>query len=1098
MAAKLRLARTAACLLFGSLFVVPGSAADLKSAAVDFQREVRPILSNNCFPCHGPDKYTRMVDLRLDIREGALAARKSGVPVVPGRPDASLLYRKITAADPARRMPPPYSHKVLTEDQKATLKRWIEQGANWKEHWAFAAPVRPEPPRLANDQWSRNAIDQFILAKLRSSGLTPVSEADRRTLIRRATLDLTGLPPKPEEVEAFVNDNSDDAYPKLLDRLLASSQYGEHRAHYWLDAARYGDTNGMHYDNRRDMWPYRDWVIEAFNRNLSFDRFVVEQIAGDLLPDRTLDQQIASGFNRNHVTTNENGIIEEEVAAMYMKDRVDTTGTVFLGLTIACATCHDHKYDPISQRDYYSMAAFFRNTTQMVMDDNRPDAPPMIFVPKRVERSRWAELNTRRESLSQQMAEACKRPNAAFDGWLASQERKHVGSPLDGSSEILAFTVDDAARVSANAVKTDVAVAAGVTIGDAPWAGRRAVQFDGKSALAPPNQSSISGDEPFSIAAWVYLAKIPRHPGLTGSRDAPVIASQLTREQPPAKQRTEGNQEPEDGPPPAKLRGWVLDLDEGVPALKLYGDDGKAMRALALRNVHLSEGAWSHLTFTYDGSRREQGLSLFVNGVAVPIERGSYGVQNSNVVTELVGTLKNDAPLLLGNDGAGGFLNGSIADFRIFNRAITETEARQVAAWPAAAGSLEKDAGLLPDTAKQALKLYYLSHYDSDYRRLRAEFETVNAERREIQNRSDTALVMEERPDSKPVAHLLYRGMYDQPREALDPAVPSVLPPLSSYPKNRLGLAEWLVDASNPLTARVAVNRFWQELFGTGIVKTSEDFGSQGEAPSHPELLDWLAVEFRESGWDVKKLFRLMMSSAAYRQSALATGEKLKKDPENRLLARGPRFRMDGEMVRDYALAASGLLVPLIGGPSVKTYQPAGVWEVTSMMASNTRIYKQDSGQDLYRRSLYTFWKRSSPPASLEIFGAPTRETCIMRRERTDTPLQALVTMDDPQFVEAARRLAETAMLASGSDLDRQIDLMTSRVLARTFQPNERQVVIRSYKKFLGYYDSNRADAQHLLAVGESAPNPRLSAPEFAALTMIANQLFNLDEALNK
>ena len=1073
--------------------------ADEKGApAVDFQREIRPILSDNCFLCHGPDKSTRMVDLRLDIREGAFSQRKNGTPIVPGKPAESLAYRKITAENPALRMPPPYSHKSLTDKQKDTLKRWIEQGANWKEHWAFAAPVRPNPPAAQNAEWARSPIDRFILAKLEASGLKPAPEADRRTLIRRVTLDLTGLPPTPQAVAEFVNDKSDDAYAKLVDRLLESPQYGEHRAHYWLDAARYGDTNGMHYDNRRDMWPYRDWVVEAFNRNLPFDRFVVEQIAGDLLPNRTLDQQIASGFNRNGVSTNENGIIEDEVAAMYVKDRVDTTGTVFLGLTIACATCHDHKFDPISQRDYYSLAAFFRNTTQMVMDDNRPDAPPMIFVPKQGDRARWAELNKQRESLVRRMTEVCKTPNAAFDRWLASNGHRQVRATLDGSSQLLALYADDAARVSSSGVN-EIKLPTGVTLGDFPAGGQRALKFDGKSALTLPNLDSISGDEPFSISTWVYLPKVTRHPGLTGSRDAPAIASKLSRVQPAPKPKPEGSAEADDSPGPPKLRGWTIDLDEGVPALRLYGDDGKTMRALALRNEFLKEGEWTHLTFTYDGSRQEQGLSLFVNGNRVPIERGGYGVQNNNVVAQLEGTLKNDAPLLFGSDGASGFLTGSIADFRVFNRVITEEEARRVAAWPTIAGTQNKEAGQLSDSEKEALKLYYLSRDDAAYQALAAEFDKVNAEHRLIENRSDTALVMEEKPDSKPVAYLLNRGMYDQPREELNPNVPSVLPPMAaSYPRNRLGLAEWLVDPANPLTARVAVNRFWQELFGTGIVKTSEDFGSQGEMPSHPELLDWLAVEFRDSGWDVKNLFRLMVTSATYRQSALATEEKIKKDPDNRLLARGPRFRMDGEMVRDYALAASGLLLPIMGGPSVKPYQPAGVWEVTSMMNSNTRVYKQDSGPNLYRRSLYTLWKRSAPPASLEIFGAPTRETCIMRRERTDTPLQALVTMDDPQFVEAARHLAEMALLASRDKLDAQIDFMTSRVLSRAFEPRERQVVVRSYKNFLGYYDSHQADASKLLAVGESKANAKLPVPEFAALTMVANQLLNLDEALNK
>ncbi len=1077
MPVKLRFVfRVSLLLLASSCLMTP----PVDAAGVDFQREVRPILSDACFLCHGPDKGTRMVNLRLDTREGAFAAREHGSPIVPGKPEESLLYQRITAPKPATRMPPVYSHKILTDKQKDTLKRWIEGGAEWKEQWSFAAPVRPNPPAVKAEQWVRNPIDRFILAKVEAAGLQPAPEADRRTLIRRVSLDLTGLPPSPQDVEAFAADKSPNAYSKLLDRLFASEHYGEHRARYWLDAARYADTHGLHIDNYREMWPYRDWVIQAYNRNMPFDKFTVEQIAGDLLPNRTLEQQIASGFHRCNVSTNEGGVIEKEVEAIYAKDRVDTTGTVFLGLTIGCATCHDHKFDPISQKDFYAMAAFFRNTTQAALDGNIPDTPPIIVVPKQQDRTRWLDLETEIASLKNRMADARKSPNEEFNHWLDAPERRQISAPLDVVSEMLAVSLEDEARVSRQGTAGGMMLTPGVTLGDSSVPGRKALQFGAKSVLTLPDSAFITGDKPFSITVSMYMPK--------GEGNF-TVASQLSRRKLDPPEVTKGGDVRKE-----ILRGWTIELNARIPTLRLYGDDGKAIQIRSNGGRRLKAGTWNQLTFTYDGSREQAGLNLLVDGAAVPTEgRG-------DTVTHLQGTVSTSSPLVLGGDGADRyFRDGAIADFRIFSRAITEEEAGLLSVWPDLAESREKNAGELSDSQREALRLYFLNYKDPAYRNLVAETDKANDERRVIRRRGAVTLVMEERTDSKPMANILNRGQYDQPREAVEPNVPSALPPMpASYPRNRLGLAQWLVDSSNPLTSRVAVNRFWQELFGTGIVKTSEDFGSQGEAPSHPELLDWLAVEFRESGWDVKKLFRLMLTSSTYLQASNSTDEKVKKDPDNRLLSRGPRFRMDAEMVRDYALSTSGLLNPSIGGPSVKPYQPDGIWETVAMQQSNTRFYKADTGQKLYRRSLYTFWKRSAPPASMDIFNAPSRESCTVRRERTDTPLQALVTMNDPQFVEAARNLAERAMLSSSNKLDEEIDFLASQLLSRSFEPNERAIAERSYKDYLSYYDSHPSDAKKLLAVGDSKPNSKIPVPEFAALTVVTNQLLNLDEVLNK
>jgi hypothetical protein len=1094
--------------------------------AVDFQRQIRPILSDNCFTCHGPDQSSRMAGLRLDTRGGATATRKNGTPILPGDSAHSLLMQRTTARDPARRMPPSSSHKTLSNQQIAILKSWIDEGAEYKETWSFVKPVRPGLPTVKNNAWVRNPIDRFILARMETAGLSPASEADRRTLARRVSLDITGLPPPPADVEAFLNDKTPDAYEKLVDRLLASPRYGEHRAHYWLDAARYSDTNGFSFDNYRDMWPWRDWVIQAFNRNMPYSQFVTEQLAGDLLPHPTMDQLIATGFNRNNETNNENGLIEEEYEEIYAKDRADTFGAVFLGLTTGCATCHDHKFDPISQKDHYALEAFFRNNNQKVMDGNRPDMPPYIFVPRAEDRARWAALSARREALRGTLLAMRRAPSRAFDQWLASKGQANLKTPFAPGDELLAVSAQDFNAIPADtSAQFNSRPAPGMRRVKTPWSDTGAFQFDGKSTISLPHLDYIDADKPFSLTVWVNLANIRYHKGVTAGARFMTIASQLMFRASAGEMTT----------------GWQVDIDQGVPEMRLYGDakgepdrgasngleldgGGRAICALGLQNAPLKPGVWYHLTFTYDGSRKQRGMSIYVNGVAVPVERdGGYALENSYAVSVLQGSIKNDAPITLGSAARQeGFLEGAIGDFRVFNRVLTEEEAREAAAAPVIANAVAKDTGPLSDDEKDSLKLYFLNHYDPDYRKAADELSRVSLQRRSIEMNSPmfdgrnsaldfrtieskptggyaaTAMIMQENPESHPIAHILNRGAYDQPGDAVEPNVPAALPPMPvSYPKNRLGLARWLVDGNNPLTARVAVNRYWQEIFGTGIVRTSEDFGAEGENPSHPELLDFLALEFQDKGWDVKKLIRLIVTSATYRQSSVVAKQVQVQDPEDRSLERSPRYRIDAEMVRDYALAAGGLLKTTIGGPPVRTYQPAGVWEATAMGKSNTHDYLQDHGSDLYRRSVYLFWKRGVPPTEMDVFGAPSRESCVVRRERTNSPLQALVTLNDTQFVEAARNLAEHSMLASAT-LDGQIDYMSLRVLSRRLEPAERQILAASYRKVFAFYQENAADAHRLIAVGESKANAQLSFTQLAALTMLANELLNLDEALNK
>jgi hypothetical protein len=777
-----------------------GRAAQEKTAAgapIDFNRDIRPILSENCFRCHGPDEGERKARLRLDTREGALKElRSGGHAVVPGHAAKSALIERITSADLKERMPPLTSKKHLTAQQIDLLKRWIDQGAKWSEHWAFVTPSRPALPQVANKNWPRNAIDHFILARLEKEGLKPSPEADRVRLIRRVTLDLTGLPPTPAEVDAFLADTSPNAYEKVVDRLLASPHFGERLAVDWLDAARYADTHGYHIDAGRDMTRWRDWVIDAFNKNLPFDRFTVEQIAGDLLPGATLEQKVASGFNRNHMINFEGGAIPEEYLNAYIVDRVNTTSTVWLGLTVACAQCHDHKYDPISQKEFYQLYAFFNNVPERGLDGSKGNAAPTIKMP------------------------------------TPEQERR------------------------------------------------------------------------------------------------------------------------------------LRELDE---AIRQAGGD-------------------------------------------------------------------------------------------------------------------------------------------------KAQLAKLRQQRAEVEKQTPTTMVMQELPRPRDT-FMLVRGEYDKKGAKVSAGTPAALPPLpKGAPANRLGLARWLVDPGHPLTARVAVNRYWQMFFGTGLVKTAEDFGSQGEPASHPELLDWLAVEFMsptsaplgsgsQTRWDIKALLRLIVTSATYRQSSVVTPQLLARDAENRLLARGPRLRLQAEFIRDQALAVSGLLNREVGGASVFPYQPAGLWqELASRQDSknwSAQFFVQSHGKDLYRRTMYTFWKRTSPPPTLVTFDAPDRETCTVRRSRTNTPLQALVLMNDPTYVEASRKLAER-MMKQAEEPDERITLAFRLATARRPTAKEIGVLRRVFNRQLDVYRKDRKAALKLLGVGEAPRDERLPPAELAAWTVVVSVILNLDETVTK
>jgi len=967
---------------------------------IAFNRDVRPILSENCFFCHGFDPSKREGDLRLDVREAAIQAKA----IVPGKVTESELLARISAQDPTDLMPPKKSHKKLSDREKEVLKRWVEQGAAYEKHWAFEAPTRAKSDASPSKQWGRNAVDGFVLAGLERAGLQPAAEADRRTLARRLFLDLTGLPPSPAEVEAFVQDSAPDAYEKLVQRLLDSPHWGEHRARYWLDAARYGDTHGIHHDAYREIWPYRDWVVTAFNKNMRFDAFTVEQLAGDLLPNPTREQRIATGFHRCNITTAEGGTIAEENLAMYANDRVSTTSWVWLGLTANCAACHDHKFDPITQKDFYAMAAYFRNTTQGASDGNIKDTKPVVYLPQSKDEKRFDEI-----------------PGEIKATTTALAERRRKGMPE--------------AEAWAGAV--------------AP--GEFGVRSEGGSVL---DSEAIAPKTPFSLSARVKVSQQSKDGTLVGRMDDS-----------------------------AGLQGWEFFVQAKKVGFRVASKADKAEVTMVSKKPVLTPDKEQALLVTYDGAGVWR---LYADGKEVDSEtKGTFpkaGVP-LGVALRFGGREKQNQ------------IEGSVVEgLKTFNRALGKNDALSLKEEPVLLKAVE----LAPEkrSAKQKADLadFFFRSVDEAAVAAAARLDALTEEESAIRARATVTHVQEEKP-TEAMANILVRGAYDKLGEQVRPAGFSALHAMpAEAPQNRLGLAQWIVAPENPLTARVTVNRFWQELFGTGLVRTAEDFGSQGEAPSNQALLDWLAVEFRESGWDVKKLFTLMVSSATYRQEALASSEKLAKDPQNRLLSRGPRFRMDAEMIRDYALSVSGTLSPKLGVPGARPYQPANVWEVVGLHGSR---YTQDKGEGLYRRTLYNFWKRQAPSPNMEAFNAPTREVCTVRRERTNTPLQALVTLNDPQFVEAARRLAEAVLVEKREDSEALAEL-ARRVLLRPLTAAERDVVTRTARELESEFAAHPERATAFLKVGEAKTADSLPEVRLATYGMIASQLLNLDETLNK
>lgn len=1048
----IRAAAHPALLAAACMMLCPQSAL---ASGIEFNRDIRPILSDQCIACHGPDSAARAAGLRLDQREVAV---ESGA-IVPGDPDASEMMRRILSHDEYERMPPPELKKSVTKEQIALLQEWIRQGAEYQPHWSYIPPQKVDPPKVDNQEWVRNPIDQFVLAELETLGLEPAGEATPETLIRRLSLDLTGLPPSPELVAEYAADPSEENYGRIVDRLLATKAWGEHRGRYWLDAARYADTHGLHFDNYREMWTYRDWVIDAFNRNMPFDQFTIENLAGDLLPDATLAQQIGSGFNRCNVTTNEGGIIDEEYLVLYARDRTETTSTVWLGLTTGCAACHDHKFDPVSQREFYQLTAFFNNTTQQAKDGNTKETPPILAVPNEGDRDRWQQLVAEATDVDQQLKQQRRASRDEFNRWLAksaAEELKHrtpseklaLHAPLNGSaSDTWDITTGGQQHKSS------------LPEVEGPF-DTIAVELNGEPPLEVSDRGDYDGSQAYSVSAWV---KVPEG-GATGALLARMDEGQAHR----------------------GWDFWLAGRQVGGHLSHSWPDD--ALKAVTKEPLPADQ--WTHIALVYDGSRAASGLRVYVNGEPAEMEV---------LKDQLKGTTQTQVPLKVGARTPGAALRQvALQDLYLYDRALSESEIGDLAHVRRFRQLVEQEAGSRKAEEVDQLYSWWLPRYEQSYKQLLQREAELGEERDAIEQRGSLAHVMHER-DEPAMAYLLNRGEYDQRLDEVRAATPEALPPLpDDAPRNRLGLAEWLVADENPLTARVTVNRFWQQVFGQGIVQTAGDFGVSGGLPSHPELLDWLAIEFRDSGWDVKLLFKLIVTSSTYRQSAVLNEAKRHLDPDNRYLSRGPRFRMDAEMVRDYSLAASGLLSPKIGGPSVKPYQPAGVWEAVAMKGSNTRDYRRDEGEALYRRSLYTFWKRSAPPASMEIFDAPSREHCVVVRERTNTPLQALALLNDPQHMEAARHIAAAALDEGGTTDASRLQFVAWRLLLRELTEAEVKTLEQSVQNLIRYYQANPKEAGKVVAVGESPQNATHEPGELAAWTLLVSEMMNLDETINK
>lgn len=1052
-----RMLSRAAVVVLAVLACRAGVAADA-GAKVSFDRDIRPILSDKCYRCHGPDSKSREADMRLDTRKG--------IPehvLVPGKPEASELVRRVMSDDPDEQMPPPDSHLVLTSGQKKLLRRWIAEGAEYTEHWAFMPlPESVSVPQVSNDNWPRQTLDRFVLARLDAEKLSPSPPAEPLRLLRRLTLDLTGLPPTPEECTEFEKvaaQDLDGAIAQAADRLLASPAFGEHVAVAWLDAARYADSYGYQSDQLNTQWPYRDWVVRALNANMPYDQFLTWQLAGDLLPDATKDQKLATTFNRLHRLTNEGGSIAEEWLVENAADRVQTLSTAVLGLTLECARCHDHKYDPITQRDYYSLTAFFNSIDENGLYDSALKVPsPTLLLPTAEQDQKLAEARGKIAAAQVALAKMVEGEEGRerFEAWVAKLQTN--AKPTEDSKPKAVEAVDLMGYFSLDEKMPRLERVKGVR-GDA-------ARFNGDRGAEFPKQLIVDRWDPLSVDFWVRD---------TARNRLPVVLLQ----------RTFGTD--------VGYNGFDVMLSDGVLEARFYRVwPGNGIGVRAVRPI--TAGEWEHVTVTYDGSSRAAGLRFYLNGEEMATKVLRDRIQKSASIATF-----GDGVLTLGERFRDrGFKDGEIDELRVFDRAITPLEVRDLHDGKALTEALAK-----PQADYGELIAYYFSAIDHQARKLAKQLRAARKELVAIEDEMQEVPVMQELAEPRP-AYILARGAYDAPKSdknlvQRDTFENILIPFPADAPRNRLGLAKWLTDPKHPLTARVFVNRLWANFFGRPMVMTPENFGRQGSTPTHPELLDWLSRDFVSpvgggSGWDIKRLCREIVLSATYRQDSRCDTGLRQRDPENLLLARGPSHRLSAEQIRDLALAASGLLENKQGGPPVSPYQPGGdLWRETNNMSP---AYRQAAGKDLYRRSLYSVWKRTAPLPNMLSFDAPTREVCTVARSRTNTPLQALVLLNDVQFVEACRSLA-TAVALEHAELDEQIGVAFLRLTGRRPDAVELKLLTKVYYEQRKLFaDLTQQDAFKFIQLGEARPSPTLVPANVAALTVTCQAILNLDATI--
>lgn len=1011
------------------------------AADIQFNRDIRPILSDKCWQCHGPDSATREAGLRLDTEEAAKGLHDGHHPIKPGAPEESLILKRILTDDSDDLMPPPESNKSLTSEEKALLKAWIAQGAEWEKHWSFQRSERPKVPAAKSD-WGHNEVDRFVLRGLERAGMSPSGAAAKETLLRRLSLDLTGLPPSPEEVKTFIEDDSPQAYERQVDRLLASSRYGERMAWQWMEAARYADTDGYQNDGPRDMWRWRDWVISAYNANMSFDQFTIEQLAGDLLPNPTLDQRIATGFNRNNRYNSEAGLVLEEFLLENAVDRVDTTSTVWMGLTMGCARCHTHKYDPFTHKEYYQLVAFFNNVNESGRAIKFGNSEPWIHAPTEDQQVKLTELET---ALGQQK----KALSTVQEKVLGQREKKELDPALlekvyltNGLTHYFTFE-KETPKVK---IEKGGPVFREGRFGKAATVGGNGTFNLGKIVTFPPQAR-------FSIAFWMKPEVLKEGTILS------MESSDTTR------------------------KGMVVQLEGGrlqFQILTRWVAGVSTLEAVPL----LKKDEWIHVTLTNDGTQRAKGMAIYLNGKKA--ETAVLHNTNSNT-----GGAKPANPLRIGGSPHLPHFKGQVDELRLYDRTVQPHEAEELAIPRSITELVDVSASVMSDAEKRAFANWMIESGAVEGEKALVDYHRALKAHTSYLDKLPTTMVMEEWPEKRETFVRL-RGVYDSHGEKVTPGVPVVFPELKGRDANRLDLAKWLVSRDHPLTARVAVNRYWQMLFGKGLVKTTEDFGSQGDLPTHPDLLDWLAVEFMEKGWNVKGILKTMVMSATYQQSSTITEKHLKLDPTNVHYARAPRLKLPGNVLRDQALMVSGLLVEKLGGESVKPYQPARLWAE----ASNMR-YKQDKGDALYRRSLYTYWKRTLAPPSMAVLDTGDREVCTVKPKRTNTPLQALALLNETSFVEASRKLAEVS-IRQGDGPEQWILDAFQRVTSRTPVERELKVLSRAYERYLKEIQASGKEAAAMLKTGDSPADKDLPTEPLLAMTAVANVLLNLDETTTR